>query len=484
MDTLHRLLDLQCATNNGFGGPDFFEGLPFVDRGSLPEPEELFYAAENRLLNTQSSSIDSEIPIVSLEAPGTVADLGESEVVENATEIEIEKEETNTEDVLSAEPSSWHKNCPAEQIWTTHKDVLRTSAGYTAMIRGAARFGAADRAWNLAEEALSSSVKLPLSVYNALLRCAHECSLPSKGIDDVWTLLCHGFELLRGAKLAPDIYTFSSALFSLYKNNAKSIRDDEKPLDCADKALGLLEEVRRLNLQPNLGFYTNLLRSVLTSRLHLPGQAYRVTELLADVLADIESRWDPGPSRADIFNSVDDYDFACTAMLCASVDPTPASVLLIQRVYDLIHSRGGDRRFLLRNSLEVRSFYSRYLMTKMLHGVQSGDVQTLSMLYRHHRQVFQANQRVYEILLHLLKGAINRWSEVFNKLKNGETIDGKTTNAAMIEDFEASASKAFELLGEMIFDFVAISTRLPRRLPLYISDSLMVFSFVGTLTCR
>ena len=89
-------------------------------------------------------------------------------------------------------------------------------------------------------------------------------------------------------------------------------------------------------------------------------------------------------------------------MLCASVDPTPASVLLIQRVYDLIHSRGGDRRFLLRNSLEVRSFYSRYLMTKMLHGVQSGDVQTFSMWYRHHRQMFQANQRVYEVLLHLL----------------------------------------------------------------------------------
>ncbi|VDN40187.1 unnamed protein product, partial [Dibothriocephalus latus] len=50
-EVLHRLLDLLCATNSGAGGANFFENLPFVDRGSLPDAEELYFAKENRIFS-------------------------------------------------------------------------------------------------------------------------------------------------------------------------------------------------------------------------------------------------------------------------------------------------------------------------------------------------------------------------------------------------------------------------------------------------
>ncbi|CDI98155.1 pentatricopeptide repeat containing protein 3 [Echinococcus multilocularis] len=466
-NTLHRLLDLQCATNSGLGGPGFFENLPFTDRGSLPEPEELFYAAENRVLEAQRVSKISK-SIASLE------ELETEEEVENEEEPEkddSEKTKFDAEEVLSAEPSSWHKGCRAEQLWAAHSNVLRSSAAYAAMIRGAARFGAADRAWELAEEAVAASHKLPLLVYNDLLRCAHECS----NSDDVWLRLCRGFELLRNAKLPPNATTFTFALFSLYKSNTNALRGG-KSLDYVDKALGLLCEARCLGIQPTLGLYANLLRTVLTSRLAQSGRGYRLTELLADVLADLETRCWEEISRADIFASTEDYDFVNTAMTCASVDSSSSSSLqLVQRVYDLLHTRCGDRRFLLRNSLEERNFYSRYLLTKLLHG--SGEVNELRDLYRHHRQIFHADQGVYKALIRRLKSVTARWEETFERLKQGGA-EAKEVDRETLEVLEASASLAYEVLGEMIFDFVAITTRLPRRLPVHVSDSLTAFSFV------
>ncbi|KAL5968391.1 hypothetical protein TSMEX_003865 [Taenia solium] len=468
VNTLHRLLDLHCATNSGLGGPDFFENLPFTDRGSLPEPEELFYAAENRVLEAQRISKILKTPTNSSEESGTEEEVESGEELERD---ELEKTKLDAEEVLSAEPSSWHKGCPAEQLWAAHSNVLRSPAAYAAMIRGAARFGGADRAWELAEEAFSASHKLPLSVYNDLLRCAHECC----SIDDVWLRLCRGFELLRNAKLPPNATTFTFTLHSLYKSNTKALRDG-KSQDYTDKALGLLSEARRLGIQPTLGLYANLLRTVLTSRLAQAGRGYRLTELLADVLADLETRCWEEISRADVFNSTEDYDFANTAMVCAAADPSSASSLqLVQRVYDLIHTRCGDRRFLLRNSLEARNFYSRYLLAKLSHG--GGRVDELRDLYHHHRQIFHADQGVYKVLVHRLKSVTARWEEMFERLKNGEA-KGKEVDRKTLMALEASASLAFGLLGEMVFDFVAITTKLPQRLPVHISDSLMAFSFV------
>ncbi|KAL5108725.1 hypothetical protein TcWFU_003388 [Taenia crassiceps] len=467
-NTLHRLLDLHCATNSGLGGADFFENLPFIDRGSLPEPEELFYAAENRVLEAQRISKISKTHGASLEVLET------EEEVETEKELEtdeLERMKLDAEGVLSVEPSSWHKDCPAEQLWAAHSDVLRSPAAYAAMIRGAARFGAADRAWELAEEAVAASHKLPLPVYNDLLRCAHECC----NIEDVWLRLCRGLELLRKAKLPPNANTFTFTLHSLYKSNTKALRDG-KAQDHTDKALGLLSEARRLGIQPTLGLYANLLRTVLTSRLAQAGRGYRLTELLADVLADLETHCWEEISRADVFSSTEDYDFANTAMICATVDSSSASSLhLVQRVYDLIHTRCGDRRFLLRNSLEARNFYSRYLSTKLMNGCGRAD--ELRDLYHHHRQVFHADQSVYKVLVRRLRSVTARWEEMFEWLKKGE-IAGKEVDRKTLETLEASASLAFEVLGEMIFDFVAITTKLPQRLPMHISDSLMAFSFV------
>ncbi|KAM7536054.1 hypothetical protein Aperf_G00000093033 [Anoplocephala perfoliata] len=482
-DTLHRLLDLQCATNSGFGGPEFFEHLPFVDRGFLPEPEELFYAAENRVFNAlRNSRINpvekSPIPVTNLANTETEDSSGikqEDEEVLEASEAQLEKVELGDkepveEEILSAEPSSWHKGCPAEQLWTLHSDVLRTPAAYTAMIRGAAQFGAADRAWELAKEASNSAHKLPLCVYNDLLRCAHDCSSDEKG--DIWARLLQGFELLRASKLRPDALTFSSALHSLHKSNLKSISNENgPPQNNADKALGLLAEARRLGIQPTLGLYANLLRALVTCRVSKFGQAYRLTEILADVLADVEVHWDC-LSRSDIL-AKDDYEFGSTAMFCATVDVSNASsIRLVQRVYDLIHTRCGDRRFLLRNSVDSRNFYARYLLTKVLHGADR--VTELSELYHNHRQIFQGNQKIYEALTHRLKAAVSRWKDALAKVNS----EKERIEETKLESLESEASKAFEVLGEMLFDFVAMSTRMPPRLPSQISDVLMIFSLV------
>ncbi|VUZ48878.1 unnamed protein product [Hymenolepis diminuta] len=471
-DILHRLLDLLCATNSGNGGPEFFEHLPFVDRGSLPEPEELFYAAENRIFSALRNAAETPVENTSpTDTPETETDSLEGLQATEAqlTKVELEGGESVVEEILSAEPSSWHNGCPAEQLFSQHQDVLRTPAAYTALIRGAARFGAADRAWELAKEALNSSIKLPLCVYNDLLRCTHECSVEK----DIWTRLLEGFELLRASKLRPDALTFSSALHSLHKSNLKAIdNEDGSPQNFTDKALGLLEEAKRLGIQPTLGLYANLLRAVVTSRISKTGQAYRLTEILADILADVENSWDC-LSRADVFSSVDDYEFASTAMFCATVDTSSAvSIRLVQRVYDLVHTRCGDRRFLFRNSVDARGFYARYLITVMLNGV--GGVEQLAELYHNHRPIFQGNQRAYEVLAHRLKASIFRWTDALEKVNTRkEKFDGAT-----LENLEGEASKAFETLGEMIFDFVAMSAKMPQRLPFYISDSLMTFSFV------
>lgn len=405
----------------------------------------------------------------------SISEQEDVEVLE-ASEAQLEKvelvdKEAIEEEIFSAESSSWHKGCLAEQLWALHPDILRTPAAYTAMIRGAARFGAADRAWELAKEACSLSHKLPLCVYNDLLHCAHDCSKDEK--EDVWARLLQGFELLRASKLRPDALTFSSALHSLHKSNLKSINvENGPPKDIADKALGLLAEARRLGIEPTLGLYANLLRALVTCRTSKSGQAYRLTEILADVLADVEAHWDC-LSRADVF-SKDDYDFANTAMFCATVDASNASsVRLVQRVYDLIHTRCGDRRFLLRNSVDSRGFYARYLFTKVLHG--GGGVTELSELYHNHRQIFQGNQRVYDVLARRLKAAVFRWKDVVAKVNSRE----EKFEGAMLESWESEASKAYEVLAEMLFDYVAMSTRMPPRLPSYISDTLMTFSFVG-----
>nr|CDS29360.1 pentatricopeptide repeat containing protein 3 [Hymenolepis microstoma] len=476
--TLHRLLDLLCATNSGNGGANFFEHLPFVDRGSLPEPEELFYAAENRIFgalrNVAETPTDKALPTpVAAATDDSEVDAENLEVLQ-VTEPQLEKGElaegeSVVDEILLAEVSSWHKGCLAELLFSQHPDVLRTPAAYTAMIRGAARFGAADRAWEMAKQALNSSIKLPLCVYNDLLRCAYEYSME----EDIWTRLLEGFELLRASNLRPDALTFSSAFYSLYKSNLKAIGNEDGPVkNVADKALGLLEETKRLGIQPTLGLYANLLQTLVSTRISKSGQAYRLNEILADILSDVENNWD-FLSRADVFSSVDDYEFASTALFCATVDTSSNnSIRLVQRVYDLVHTRCGDRRFLFRNSVDARGFYTRYLTTVMLNGV--GGVNELATIYHKHRQIFHGNQRVFEVLAHRLKAAIFRWKDA---LENVNSSEGKF-DRALLENLEKEASKAFETLGEMLFDFVAMSVRMPQRLPSYISDSLMTFSSV------
>ncbi|VDO05448.1 unnamed protein product [Rodentolepis nana] len=476
--TLHRLLDLLCATNSGNGGADFFEHLPFVDRGSLPEPEELFYAAETRIFSTLRNAAetpaDEALPtpvVAAADDSGVDAENLESLQSTDAQleKVELPEDESVVEEILQAEVSSWHKGCPAELLFSQHPDILRTPAAYTAMIRGAARFGAADRAWEMAKEALNSSIKLPLCVYNDLLRCAYEYSIE----EDIWTRLLEGFELLRASNLRPDAITFSSALYSLHKSNLDAVGKEDGPLkNVADKALGLLEEAKRLGIQPTLGLYANLLRTLVSTRISKSGQAYRLNEILADILADVENNWD-FLSRGDVFSSVDDYEFASTALFCATVGTSSGnSSRLVQRIYDLVHTRCGDRRFLFRNSVDARGFYTRYLTT-VVHNA-TGGVNELATIYHNHRQIFHGNQRVYEVLVHRLKAAISTWTSALEKVNSSET----EFDRAMLKNLEGEASKAFETLGEMLFDFVAMSVRMPQRLPSYISDSLMTFSSV------
>ncbi|VDD78174.1 unnamed protein product [Mesocestoides corti] len=484
-DTLHRLLDLQCATNSGCGGPNFFENLPFVDRGSLPDPEELYFAEETRLHRSTTPDFEEiaastveDAPLPKEELVGSSGDeeavLAEEDPVDEEEAV-VAAEEVEPDQAFSAEPSTWHRGCPAEQLWAAHSDVLRTPAAYSAMICGAARFGGADRAWELAEEA--GSMALSLAAYNDLLRCAHACS---DARDNAWPRVLRGFKLLRASKLAPNAQTFASALYTLSQNCLKQLNQGETPADYADKALGLVDEARRLGIQPTMGVYANLLRTVLNSRVRRSTLAYRMNDLLADVLNDLETRWKannpPPPCRADVF-TLDDYDFAGAAMFCATLDDSPLYIQLAQRVYDLFH-KDGDRRFLFRSSLEARRFYMRYLYAKLRAPGPSDQsevdvVKATQTLYHQHRQVVLSNQRTRLAIIKKLKSANSTWADLFAKAREGQSLD-----AAQLSDAQAANSLALTTLADIIFDYIAMAARLPPRLPMSISNALLTFSFI------
>lgn len=443
------------------------ENLPFIDRGSLPDPDEIFFAQESLIINDLKARPPVH-PAEELIAAKRVEEEADEHGEKSITDADADKQ-PEIDEVPGASPSSWYAGCPAERLWQAYPDVLRTPAAYCAMIRGAARFEGCERACELAEEA--TSLQLSLAAYNALLRCASD-----------WSEVQRYLQVIEAKKLAPTTDTFASALYALAKACSKRLADNGLPLDYADKALALMEEAKSLGIEPSLGMYANLLRTLMDSRIQRHMVGYRVTDVLADIISTLEKRWGTfgkAPTIADIFTG-DDYDFASAAMFCATADSSPASVHMAQRVYNLLH-KNGDRRFLLANSLESRNFYGRYLGVVIRQPNESllEGMERLRTIYTQHRQVVQSSHRIYSPLLNKLKSAVVVWSDLFDKQFLANPLGPPQIDFAALLQPQSANSMAFSLMGEMLFDYVTMSTRLPIKLPAHISDTVMAFARVG-----
>ncbi|VDL99911.1 unnamed protein product [Schistocephalus solidus] len=509
-EVLHRLLDLLCATNSGAGGANFFENLPFVDRGNLPDAEELYFARENRIFSRHlkfapknSKVIVSATPESSNSSPSAEDEVGEQKVEK------VELDEAHKAEVSGYnETLFWLPNGPAEQLWADLPAELHTASAYCSMIRGAAKFDAADRAWILMEEARRAGHRLPLTVYNALLRCTPRLTAAAEA-QDVWPCVQQVLGLIKVDNLVPNGETFSAILFALGRflressiegdqtTTAAAARKVSRPLDYAAKALGIFRAAKKRGIEPTLGLYANLIRTIMNS--HPSNKfgsvsGYRMFDLLSDIIKDLERRWVVNPpSWADILTR-DDFDFVHAAMSSAQAENS--SLLLLQRLYNLVH-HNGDKRFLFSDSIASRDFYTRYCSSFLVHyhppvttpeaPVETTRVQAFVDLYRAHRQAMLSNQRVCGMFVQKMKQAIAKWNRELEGLRDepsgAESLKqtAEKSSDAVLTDLSGASSLAFIELSNMLFDYAAVLTRLPPKLPLPFSEAILAFSVCENL---
>ncbi|KAL7061088.1 hypothetical protein AAHC03_09738 [Spirometra sp. Aus1] len=510
-EVLHRLLDLLCATNSGAGGANFFENLPFIDRGNLPDPEELFFAKENRIFSRNIKSAPKDSFLIASATPES-SDSSSSEVELEEKEDKVEKVELDEvhETEISGDNDTlfWLPNGPAEQLWANLPPELHTTSAYCSMIRGAAKFDGADRAWTLMEEARRAGHRLPLTAYNALLRCTPRLTAAAEA-RDVWPYVQQILDLVKADNLVPSCETFSNILFAIgtflreaaaeddQAVAATAIRKVSHPPDYAAKALGVFEAAKKRGIEPSLGLYANLIRAVMNSHLLSKSgsvSGYRMFDLLSDIIGDLERRWAVNPpSRADILTR-DDFDFIDAAMSAAQTETS--SLLLLRRLYNLVH-RSGDKRFLFSNSIASRDFYTRYCSSFLLNyrppvttpqaHVETTRVQAFVELFRTHRQAMLSNQRVCGMFVQKMRLAITKWNQELGRLRGelsgpeSPTQTTEKTSDAALTDLSRASSLAFTELGNMLFDYAAVLTRLPPKLPQPFSEAIQAFSVCENL---
>ncbi|VDN38535.1 unnamed protein product [Dibothriocephalus latus] len=269
-----------------------------------------------------------------------------------------------------------------------------------------------------------------------------------------------------------------------------------RPLDYAAKALGIFRAAKKRGIEPSLGLYANLIRTVMNS--HPSSKfgsvsGYRMFDLLSDIINDLERRWAVNPpSRADLLTR-DDFDFVHAAMSSAQTEAS--SLVLLQRLYNLVH-RNGDKRFLFSDSIASRDFYTRYCSSFLMHyhpptntpaasAVETTRTQAFVDLYRAHRQSMLSNQRICGMFVQKMKIAITKWNRELEQLR-GEPSGAEAlkqtaekTSDVVLTDLSRASSLAFIELSNMLFDYVAVLTRLPPKLSQPFSEAILTFSVCG-----
>ncbi|VDP58628.1 unnamed protein product [Schistosoma curassoni] len=308
-NTLHRLLDLLCVTNGGRGGSHSHVLLNNYNWSNLPDPDEIYMT--HRFDFTPRYNHDKQI-------------ITNQNELENITDDEINYEFTGDSISLVGESNNWNLDSPAEKLFHKEFNILNTPAGYRSMIRGAARFGNADRAFELTKlvwESKNDDKYLDLATYNQLIRSLHQLTVVMRGEENLWNVI---LDILKHVKTCGDpinISIFTNILYTLAYASAKMKYSTSPTLHLSNGnyvsiGLGLLNELKRLNFKPELG---------------------------------------GSPQRFDAW-TMDDYTFFPIAMKCAVNE---LNVELGQKIHNLlIHHE--DRTFLLPNSRMKRTYMYHY----------------------------------------------------------------------------------------------------------------------------
>lgn len=122
------------------------------------------------------------------------------------------------------------------------------SKAYSAIIQGMAKYGQADRAYQLFEEARQKGFPLNTDTYNLIIRCATTIRENNqKRLDFLIKIL----EELNGVGLKPNLRTLNAAVDVLSASKSDRL--------CRVYILRILSEFKRLGIEPSLATYYSIL---------------------------------------------------------------------------------------------------------------------------------------------------------------------------------------------------------------------------------
>ncbi|KAL3319382.1 Pentatricopeptide repeat domain 3 [Cichlidogyrus casuarinus] len=298
-ETMHRLLELFCRSNGGLGGEAYFFNYPVGNYNMRPFPENIF--------------------------------------------LSLESEETQQPTWTTGD-----KNL-AESFFSLRQKDLSTARGYSAMIRGAARFKNVQRSMELFEQAKKVRRELPLEMYHDLFPALASSDSFEKYFDTLNYVIK---SMIKDSNLVPNVRTFEAIARSLALAAVRSSNDTSKHISYL---LALKQEMENKNMEPTLGFLSNLFLALNQSPNKNP---FDSRKLLETTVQSLEQKWtslNNSPGYADDLTD-DDRSFMKNAMLLAAAHQ---DLQTAERLLDMV-SRKQDRRYLFLDGYMNQYFYRTY----------------------------------------------------------------------------------------------------------------------------
>ncbi|TPP60466.1 hypothetical protein FGIG_06488 [Fasciola gigantica] len=463
-ETLHRLLDLLCATNGGAGGAHNHSLLDTVDLSTLPDPGELYFAEEmavqldyhcrkalaRPIPLEASGSMKVTLPVNMELTATTTGDEATSSTNDSDSDVD---ESTDSDTGEPAGRCTWQVQGPAEQLFSHMHAKLQTPAGYASIIRGAAKFHHPRRALELLESAANANIgPLNIAVYLAVIRCLY--SLPNPEMrPQVEKMLQQISALVSPLPLS----VFEAALYCLAESVRQQSESNQPITDHASFALGLFNEMRRSGLEPSLAAMANLLRVLhfvpLDSAKSVEySLGYSCSDLISTFVSELERRFQAHPpTRFDNW-SMDDYTFFPLAMRIASMENNPE----LGRYIDHLLTGTHDRRFFLATSWIRRKYIQSYCFSQISPSSLNVElqrdpvklIQRVEKVYRNHWSVIIITGQICNRLI--------TFFQRFFTITNGNLTSTNQTGQYTKRNKAVKSSQllAYRLLHQMLTDLL------------------------------
>nr|CAH8826964.1 unnamed protein product [Trichobilharzia regenti] len=520
-DTLHRLLDLLCVTNGGEGGYYSHLLLDDYNWSSLPDPDEV-YLADNFMIFNKSNNDAQSIT-------------GQKDTDNNET---VDKVDDITEDTiasLSKHSNIWNIQTTAECLFHKEQTTLNTPQAYRSIIRGAARFKNADRALEVAKIAWSSKYGdscLDIVTYSLLIRSLHGLTTVKTGEENVWDVILNVLEHVKACGEPINISIYTNILYTLAQTTVmlkSSPSSSPSPnYNYVPIGLGILGEVRRLNLKPELGTLANLLlliyetpvpvnqqspsitskdvineKSEKKSLMNRPTYAsYKCSNLLNQFLDDLEVYFNnnaastitvnrnsttttriadtncgSSPKRFDAW-TIDDYTFFPIAMKCALNE---VNIELGERIHQLL-THYEDRTFLFSSSkmkyhythdyCKLMFYYEKYEQKPNSHLVQR-----YYNTYCQYFNVIISSKLLVEYLIKRYTNMLKLFNDVDNNNNTKKNQQKKLPTPNQLQEINALKATVYSYLCRLLDDILSI------EIHYYLQKSLDTVEHLTNLLC-